>query len=550
MFELIKLGLPKSKGFILGLVVSVLQGVSAVALLATSAWLISRASEQPPVMYLMVAVVGVRGFALGRAAFRYAERITLHDAAFKMLAQVRPKLYEKIIPFAPAGLGAESHGDLLTRVGSDTDELQNLPLRVISPLVQSVAVSLLTVVGMWILLPSAGLSLFIALAATFLIALPISGKISERADRNRAKTYSVLSTNSLDLLENLDVLRAYGWLESSLQEIRNTDELIRQQTKTKSLAIGVGQSLFSLIATGATVATSFFGAQVVAGGQQPGVLLALFMLIPMALFDVVLVAQPAVNSWQAYRASAARILEFQTRPVPPELQPDSGFEELGEFRDLEFNGVSLAYPGKSILLENFDFKINGGQTVAITGPSGSGKSSIALALLRFLDIGAGEYLVNGQDISKLTIDSVRRTIGLVEQNPTIFMGNVRSNLLIANSEASDQDLWQVLDHVGLARLFESREGLETELGDRGVLISGGESQRLALARAILADFSVVILDEPTSNVDQKTGVQLVTDLLNAAKQKENRCVILVTHDSQLASLTDLEIKLPQRSSIS
>ena len=178
MRRLIRLGLPNTRIFYLGLFISLLQAVSAVALLATSAWLISRASEQPPVMYLMIAVVGVRGFALGRAAFRYGERILLHDAAFKMLATTRPGIFEKLIPLSPAGLGDSSHGQVMSKVVADVDELQNLPLRVIAPIFQSFTVSILTVLGLALLLPSAALSLFLALLATFLIAMPLSGLVS------------------------------------------------------------------------------------------------------------------------------------------------------------------------------------------------------------------------------------------------------------------------------------------------------------------------------------------------------------------------------------
>ena len=234
MFDLIKLGLPKSKSFGLGLLVSVLQGLSAVALLATSAWLISRAAEHPPVMYLMIAVVGVRGFALGRSVFRYAERILLHDAAFRMLSATRPRIYRKLIPFAPAGIGLESRGDILTKVGADTDSLQNLALRVIAPLVQAIVVSFLTVLGMALLLPSAAVILLLTLLAAVFIALPISSAISKQAERKQADTLAKHAGQSLDYLEHLDVLVAYGWVDSALRELRKTDEVSLAHAKQKA----------------------------------------------------------------------------------------------------------------------------------------------------------------------------------------------------------------------------------------------------------------------------------------------------------------------------
>ena len=170
--------------------------------------------------------------------------------------------------------------------------------------------------------------------------------------------------------------------------------------------------------------------------------------------------------------------------------------------------------------------------------SGSGKTTIALALLRFLELSSGRYQINGSDVADYSESSIRETIGLVEQDPTIFLGTVRANLLIARPMANDLELWNALRRVGLERLFANRQGLDTELGERGVLISGGEAQRLALARALLANFAVLVLDEPTANVDQVSARNLVSDLLAAAKLNSNRAIVLITHDVELAKLAD------------
>ncbi len=543
MFNLIKLGLPKSKTFGVGLLVSVLQGLSAVALLATSAWLISRAAEHPPVMYLMIAVVGVRGFALGRSAFRYAERIFLHDAAFRMLSTTRPRIFRKLIPFAPAGLGFESRGDILTKIGADTDSLQNLPLRVIAPLVQAGVVALLTVLGVAVLLPSAAIIFLLTVLTAAFIALPISSAVSKQAERKQADTLAKHASKSLDYMEHLDILVAYGWIDSALRELKKIDEVSLVHAKQKALSAGVGQALFSITATLATIGTSYFGAQSVSQGSQPGVMLAVFVLVPLALFDVFLTLQPVMNSWRIYKASAMRISEIETRNIPDVLKPGFGTKTLSGFTSLELNDISIAYPTGGAVLDRVSFKLSAGETLAITGPSGSGKSTLALALVRFLSLQSGSYLINGKLVDEYSEDSIHRTIGLVEQNPNVFLGNVRDNLLLAKQDATDAEIWKVLQKVGLHEIFSLRQGLTTELGDRGVLISGGEAQRLALARALLADFSVIILDEPTANVDQIYGFQLVSELLTAAKEESNRAIVLITHDSNLSSLANQQISL-------
>ncbi|MEY3908136.1 MAG: thiol reductant exporter subunit CydC, partial [Actinomycetota bacterium] len=293
MLRLLKLGLPKSFGFRLGLLVSVLQGLSGVALLATSAWLISRASEQPPVMYLSIAVVGVRGFALGRASFRYAERVLLHDSSFRMLAQQRPKILAKLIPFAPAGLSVEGRGQIMSRVVGDVDELQNLPLRVLlSPLIQSVAVSVIAVLGLGFLLPSAGLALALCLVGAFALAMPLAGLISKSSDAQLSPVRADFANQSLDLLEHLDLLTAFNWVASRRAYLEESESKLKALVTKSSVSTGLGLALLSLLSITATVSLSFLGAGSVSAAQNPGVLLAVFALVPMAVFDSVQASAP------------------------------------------------------------------------------------------------------------------------------------------------------------------------------------------------------------------------------------------------------------------
>lgn len=542
MRKVIGLGLPKTGEYQIGLLVSVVQALSAVALLATSAWLISRASEQPPVMYLMVAVVGVRGFALGRAAGRYAEKVILHNATFRMLSLQRPKLLQKLIPFAPAGL--PDRGATISRLTNDVDELQNLPVRVVAPLLQAGVVSLLAVIGVGLLVPSAALALAFCLLGAFLIALPISGLVSKSSDESTLTAKGELSRGSLELLENIDVLKAYGWASAALDALgKHSDALLRKSVMSAGAA-GLGQALILAFSALATFSLSFIGAQAVVAGHIDGVLLAVLVLLPLAVFEVVSSAQSLVSAWQKYKTSAARIQDFLDTPIPSEFEESRGLTELTRVDEITFNRVSAKYPNSEFGLHNFTMSIKRGDRVTLFGASGSGKTTVANLLLGFLNYTAGSLSINGISIGDFDPGSLRRVIGLVEQQPTIFVGSVRDNLLIAKSNASDDEILAVLDQVGLLETFQSRDGLNTELGERGVLISGGEAQRLGLARALLADFQVLILDEPTANVDQATAVPLIRDLLLAAGPQ--RTVVLITHDEDLAEFTSRKVKLNSR----
>ena len=496
-------------------------------------------------MYLMIAVVGVRVFALGRAAFRYAERIALHDSAFRMLANLRPRIFAKLIPFSPAGLAGASKGDILSKITADVDELQNLPLRVISPLAQSVFVALISVVGLALLLPSAAIALLVALILSFFVALPISALASRKADTSSAATKSKLSEQTIELLENQKLWQSLGWLPAKTAELLATDSKLRRIQGANSKAVGIGQSIFSILATAATVATSFFGAQSVADGKNPAVLLASFALLPLAVFDVISASQATLSAWQKFKNSADRLNELLERQVPAELREVSGTTLVGKIKSVELRNLYVGYPGAESTLHNFNLKVQAGETLAVYGPSGAGKTTAALVLANLLGVRRGEYLINDSPANTFDIESLRERIGYLEQTPTIFMGTVRANLLVAKPNAEDVELELVLHSVGLSETFKLREGLDTQLGDRGVLISGGEAQRLALARALLKGFDLLILDEPTANVDQAQGLELVRDLLQIAKKDEGRSIVLITHDVNLGSLADRSIEISQ-----
>lgn len=529
--ELIRLGLPKQKGFKLGLFVSVLQGISAVALMATSAWLISRAAEQPPIMFLNIAVVLVRGFALGRAFFRYTERLVLHNAAFAMLTELRPRLFAKLIPLAPAGLGRANRADTVTKLVNDVDEIQNLPLRVIAPLLQSTAVSLLTVGALAWLNPGSGASLLIALLLAVFVALPVSARASVASNAKAAQIRADLNVASATFVENLEVLQAYGWVEDQLKLVSDAQQETLKLSRDQAITAGLGAGMFSALAAVATAASAYFGGIAVQAQQTPGVMLAVFALVPLAVFDILQNVQPAIGAWQRYKASANRVHELLTDEVPTELAVSKGSAPLDQIRSIEVRDLTAKYPGtENPASRPVSFSLHAGQSLLLQGPSGSGKSTTALVLSGLLNPAGGSYLINGEPADSFLAGSVSARIGYLEQTPVVFMGSLRTNLLIAAPETTDTDLWAVLERVNLAETFRAREGLDTELGERGVAISGGEAQRMALARALLANFEVLIFDEPTANVDPATAEQLWADLLGTLKSDNSKMAIFISHE--------------------
>jgi ATP-binding cassette subfamily C protein CydC len=409
-------------------------------------------------------------------------------------------------------------------------------------LVQSLVVASASILFVWLLLPAAGMGLMFAVLAVFLVALPLTARVAKVSDESVAPLKAQLANQSLDLLENQDVYLAYGWLEILLAGLEKTDAKLRREQSKSAYSNGLGVAVVTLMSMLAVVLGAWFGANAVLSGVIPGASLAVFTLLPIAIFEILLAAQPAVSAYRKYRVSAMRVAELLDRDIPVALQIVNGDLELEGFKTLALEKATLRYPeAERVAFSDFDFTLTSGEVVLLSGESGSGKSSVALALARLIELDSGAYTINGYQASNFTVDSIRRRVGVVEQSPMIFLGDVRANLSLAKPEASDEELIQALTEVGLWEMFETRAGLGTQLGDRGVLISGGEAQRLGLARAILADFQVLILDEPTANVDEVAADQLIADLLAVAKGKANRAILLISHERRFRGLVDREV---------
>ena len=542
MRQLVQFAWPRSRGYSASLLVAVVQGLSAVALLATSAWLIARAAEQPPIMYLSIAVVGVRTFALARASLRYAERWLSHDAVLRGTGEKRVDVFAKLINFVPAGLGRESTAELSTRVVADVDETQNLGLRIFSPLVQSFSVSLISIAFFWFLLPEAAIVMALLLALAYLLALPVSSAVAKRADNSSANDRALLRVSTSELIENYELLAAYQWLNEQSNRIELVQAKLASSARRQALALGASQAVFSFGAALSAVASAVIGAAYLADGKADAVMLAVYALLPLAVFDVASVSQPVVGAWRRFRASAVRLIELTTRQVPPELAISHGAGALSDIDSLQLESVELGYPGSETVVRDLSLGLTRGDSLSITGPSGAGKTTVALALAGLLQPRSGALRINGQLASTFSEASIRLHIGYLEQSAVVFSTTVAANLRVAKPLATDEELIAVLNNVGLWSMFSTRDGLETQVGENASLISGGEAQRLAFARALLANFDCIILDEPTASVDQAQAQALVRDLLKAAAA-QRRILVLITHDVALAKLTDRTLEI-------
>ncbi|MGW2129082.1 thiol reductant ABC exporter subunit CydD [Streptomyces coelicoflavus] len=511
----------------LALLLSSLALGSAVGLMATSGYLISRASEQPPVLYLMVAVTATRAFGIGRAVFRYAERLLSHDAVLRMLADTRVAVYRRLERLAPAGLRRSRRGDLLSRLVADVDALQDYWLRWMLPAGSALFVSAASVGFTAWLLPEAGAVLAVGLLVAGAGVPLVTAAVARRAERRLAPARGVLATRVTDLLTGTAELTVAGALPGRAAEARRADGALTRIASRAATATALGDGLTALV-SGLTVAgAALVGVEAVADGRLAGVAVAVVVLTPLAAFEAVLGLPLAVQYRQRVVRSAERVYEVLDAPEPvrepavPRQAPASPFPVVLE-------GLSARHAGQDRdALTGLDLTLAKGRRVAVVGPSGSGKTTLAQVLLRFLDSDAGSYTLAGVDAYALAGDDVRRLVGLCAQDAHLFDSSVRENLLLARKDATEGEL---RDALGRARLLEWADGLpdglDTLVGEHGARLSGGQRQRLALARALLADFPVLVLDEPAEHLDLPIADALTADLLAAT---EGRTTLLITH---------------------
>ncbi|MFE6932207.1 thiol reductant ABC exporter subunit CydD [Streptomyces sp. NPDC057699] len=500
---------------------------SSVGLMAVSGWLISRASEQPPILYLMVAVTATRAFGMGRAVFRYAERLVSHDAVLRMLADLRVAVYRGLERIAPAGLRTARRGDLLSRLVSDVDALQDYWLRWLLPAATALLVGTGAAAFTGWLLPEAGA----VLAAGLLLAgvgVPwLSGVCARRAERRLAPARAALAVRVADLLGGTAELAVAGALPARKEEVRAADGVLARIASRAATATALGGGLSALVCGLTVVGAAIVALPAVADGRLAGVELAVVVLTPLAAFEAVTGLPLAVQYRQRVRRSAERVYEVLDAPVPV-VEPLEPAEAPASPFPLDVRGLSARYEGADRdALHSVDLTLHPGKRVAVVGPSGSGKTTLAQVLLRFLDAREGTYGLGGVEAASLDGDTVRTFVGLCAQDAHVFDSSIRENLRLARTDATDG---QLRDALAAARLLDWAEalpdGLDTLVGEHGARLSGGQRQRLALARALLADFPVLVLDEPAEHLDLATADALTEDLLAAT---EGRTTVLITH---------------------
>jgi ATP-binding cassette, subfamily C, bacterial CydC len=512
-----------------------------VGLMATAGYLISRAAERPAVLSLTVAIVGVRFFGLARPLARYFERLTSHDLALRALGKARVQMYEAVEPLAPAHLGDQRQGELLSRFVADVDSLQNLHLRRTGPRLVALVSGAVAVGVAAAILPTAGVALAAGLLTAGIGVPAATVALQRRAGSMEATARGALTAELVETLRGAQEIAVYGRVEERVGRLRDADSRLVRNARHAAFAEGAGEG-FRLIVVGATVAAVLaLAVSAHAAGNLDRVLVATLALLALASFEG---TQPLVQGARELRetlAAGRRLLELADRePLvsdPPSLAPlpEAPFVVAME-------RVRARYPdAASPVLEDVDLRLEPGRRVALVGPSGAGKTTIANLLVRFLDPERGRVTLAGRDLREYRQEDVRRAIAVAGQDSHLFATTIRENVALGRRDASDEEVEDALRRVRMLDWVQSLpDGSSTLVGEEGRELSGGQRQRLVVARALLADAPVLVLDEPTAHLDPATASELIDDVLDA---NSSRTTLLITHRGEGLQRMDEVLRL-------
>ena len=512
----------------LGIVLAIVTLLASIGLLTLSGWFLSASAVAGFAgiysFNYMLPAAGVRGAAITRTAGRYFERLVSHDATFRVLQHLRIHTFSKLLPLSPAGLARYRQGELLNRIVADVDTLDHLYLRVISPLVGAFVVIMVVTIGLSVLDVTLACTLGGVMLLTLFIMPPVFYRAGKTTGQNLTHLRGQYRQQLTAWLQGQAELTIFGASDRYRAQMETTELQWHEAQRRQSELTALSQALMLLIGAVAILLMLWMAAGGVGGNAQPGALIALFVFCALAAFEALAPVTGAFQHLGQVIASAVRITELTEQK--PEVTFPTDVSDVPEQVTLTLREVSFSYPEQAQkALDSLSLQVNPGEHIAILGRTGCGKSTLLQLLTRAWDPQQGEILLNDRPIAALNEATLRKTISVVPQRVHLFSATLRDNLLLAAPDASDELLADTLRRVGLEKLLDDT-GLNSWLGEGGRQLSGGELRRLAIARALLHDAPLMLLDEPTEGLDATTESQMLELLADVMREKT---LLMVTH---------------------
>lgn len=514
----------------LGLVLMITGLASSIGLLTTSGWFLAATSIAGlgTLFNFFYPSASVRGLAIGRTLFRYFEKLVTHDATFRILAKLRVQVFEKIIPLSPGVLNRYRNSDLLNRLVSDVDTLDSLYLRLIAPFITAIFVILAMCIGLSFVNAPLALGLGASLLLLVFVIPTVFYQLGKKFGDKLVHSRALYRTQFLEFIQAQAELLLFN-AEDKLKDNMAKTEANWQADQQKETNLSGFSTALSLFLNGLIIAAMlWFSSQAEFGNDEYRMaFIALFTFAALASFEILMPLGSAFLHIGQVIASAERVTDII------EQQPLVTFNGKAEFDQnatilIEAKDLSFTYPERqNRALENLNLTIQKGKKVAILGKTGSGKSTLLQLLVRNYDANQGELFLADKPITDYAEDTLRSQFCFLTQRVHIFSDTLRQNLQFASAvNISDEKMIEVLNQVGLGKLLEQEQGLDIWLGDGGRPLSGGEQRRLGLARILLNDAPILLLDEPTEGLDRETERQILRLILAHA---ENKTLIMVTH---------------------
>lgn len=547
------LQIPKRK-FILATLLGALGLGSAVALAATSAWLIARASQMPPILYLQVAVVCVRLFGISKALFRYVERLVSHELAVGGMGTLRANVYRRLAAEDSAKIARIRSGDMLARMGEDVDAIGDFLVKSVLPATVALVVGLGTTLGLALISPSAAFYLALGLLISGVIAPLLTMRATLTAQAKDTVARKNIANTAMYITSAAAQIKTSGQTKRVFSSLEKYEKDLNKAKDSAAYPSAWASSIDYLAMMGAVLMGAYIGIYGVANSTISEVSLSVLTLTPLAAFEATAPLGSAAMQWVRSAQAAERIMQLlQSTPAPQKIEtnPENTAVSTSGDYELVVEDLSIGWPGGPVIAENINLRITPGENLAIVGPSGIGKTTLLYTLSGMIPPKSGKVLVNGKPIGKMPREEAAKYVSMTAEDAHIFETSMLENIRVARGNVSEAEALDLAQAAGLTDwLKTSRTGLNTNLGSGASTISGGERRRVLLARALATLAPFMVVDEPGEHLDTHTADTLIRDLLVCDRDKkgenQKRAVILVTHRINPLDVADKVIVIAHR----